>query len=212
VTGVSESERGASEGHPRLVLASASPRRRQLLGEAGFEFEVRPPAIEEPKRSDHCAAEIALESARAKVRAVAAGCPDRVVLAADTVVALGGRVIGKPADEDDARRILRALRGTRHRVVTGVAVRAGEKEVVAVEETEVLMRPVSDEAVEEYVASGESLGKAGAYAVQERGDRFIERMEGSYTNVVGLPMKLTRRLLAQFGVRPRGPGDEAGAQ
>jgi septum formation protein len=135
---------------------------------------------------------------------VAGTYPDHVVLAADTVVLLKGHILGKPADAADARRILRRLRGTRHAVVTGVAVCWGEAERTGAEETAVVMRRVADEAIDAYVASGAPMGKAGAYAVQEQGDRFIERMEGSYTNVVGLPMELVGRMLAEMGVSPTG--------
>jgi septum formation protein len=135
---------------------------------------------------------------------VAERFPDRVVLAADTIVVLGGEVIGKPTDTEDARRILRQLRGTRHSVVTGIAVRAGDVEETGVEKTAVVMRDVPDEAIDAYVATGESLGKAGAYAVQEHGDRFIERLDGSYTNVVGLPMELVGPMLAEMGISPEG--------
>jgi septum formation protein len=123
-----------------------------------------------------------------------------VVLAADTLVLLKGRILGKPADAADARQLLRRLRGTRHRVVTGVALRWGEVERTGADETVVVMKRVTDEAIDAYVATGEPMGKAGAYAVQEEGDRFIERMEGSYTNVVGLPMELVARMLAEMGI------------
>jgi len=204
---------------PSLILASSSPRRRELLARAGYRFEVVPPEAEEPARLGPTPAQAAVERARAKARDVARRFPDRVVLAADTLVVLDGDIIGKPRDPEDARRILRRLRGTRHSVLTAVVVRFGEAEEVGVEETAVVMRAVSDEEIDAYVATGEALGKAGAYAVQERGDRFIERLEGSYTNVVGLPMELVAEMLRKVGVRPRteaepaepGPGAESPA-
>jgi septum formation protein len=196
-----------------LILASASPRRRELLAKAGYRFQVVPSHVDEPSGSVcdpsgasgpfdsvSSARQTAIERARAKARAVAGNCPRHVVLAADTLVLLKGHILGKPADESDARRILHRLRGTRHTVVTGVAVRWGEVERTQADETVVVMRRVTDEAIEAYVATGEPMGKAGAYAVQEAGDQFIERMEGSYTNVVGLPMELVGPMLAEMGI------------
>ncbi len=193
-----------------LILASASPRRRELLARAGYRFEVSPPEGDGPAGSASTAAETAVERARAKARAVAPRFPGRVVLAADTVVVLDGDIIGKPKDAEDARRILRRLRGTRHSVVTGVVVHLGDMERAATEATTVVMRAVADEEIDAYVATGEALGKAGAYAVQERGDRFIERLQGSYTNVVGLPMELVSRMLAEAGITPAGGGTRVG--
>jgi septum formation protein len=185
-----------------LILASASPRRRELLAQAGYEFQVVPSHVEEPDSPVSSAPLTAIERARAKARAVAASYPGHVVLAADTLVLLKGHMLGKPVDAADARRTLRRLRGTRHAVVTGVAVRWGEVERTEAEQTVVLMKRVSDEAIDAYVATGEPMGKAGAYAVQEEGDRFIDRMEGSYTNVVGLPMELVGRMLGEMGIHP----------
>ena len=200
-----------SPSTPPLVLASSSPRRRELLARAGYRFEVVPPETAEPACSGPTPAQVAVERARAKARAVARRLPGRVVLAADTLVVVDGDIIGKPRDPEDARRILRRLRGTRHSVLTGVVVRCGGTEEVGVEETAVVMRAVSDEEIDAYVATGEALGKAGAYAVQERGDRFIERLEGSYTNVVGLPVELVAEMLGKVGVVPRAEAASAGA-
>jgi len=193
-----------------LVLASASPRRRKLLARAGYRFVVSPPDGDEPTDLAPSGSATAIARARAKAGAVSRRFPDRVVLAADTIVVLDGGIIGKPIDIEEARRILRRLRGTRHSVVTGVVVRAGDVERTAAEETVVVMRSASDEDIDAYVATGESLGKAGAYAVQERGDRFIERLEGSFSNVVGLPMELVARMLAEVGIVPAAGGDDAG--
>jgi septum formation protein len=187
-----------------LILASASPRRQELLTRAGYEFQVVPSHVEEPSSSVSSAVHTAIELARAKARAVAAAYPNHVVLAADTLVLLKGRILGKPADAADARRLLRRLRGTRHAVITGVALRWGDVERTGAEETAVVMKRVTDEAIDAYVATGEPMGKAGAYAVQEEGDRFIERMEGSYTNVVGLPLELVARMLREMGIAPVG--------
>jgi len=191
---------------PGLVLASTSPRRRALLTQAGFRFRVVDPGVEETASAGLGPVETALEHARRKAGAVARCFPGSVVLAADTVVALDGQLIGKPVDPEDACHILRRLRGTSHSVITGVVVRSGEREQAGAEETELRMRRVSDEEIDAYVASGEALGKAGAYAVQEQGDRFVEILRGSYSNVVGLPVELAERLLAEFAVAPEWQG------
>ncbi len=179
-----------------LLLASASPRRRDLLERAGIPFVVAPVAIdeEEPERGDpHL---IALANARRKAEAA----PGEPALAADTVVALGDRLLGKPVDEADARAMLRRLAGTTHRVVTGVALRHAGRIATESVETRVTMRPLSDEEIDAYVATGEPMGKAGAYAIQERGDRFVTRLEGPWDNVVGLPVDAVRRLMRGSGL------------
>lgn len=182
----------------RLVLASDSPRRRQLLGEAGVRFDVLSPAVAEPARVSARASvgQQAEALAYFKARSVAAGCPDELILAADTLVCVGGEILGKPRDADDARRMLRKLGGTRHEVVTGVAVGGpGSQRLLASDRTYVTMRRLSDQEIEDYIASGEWQGKAGAYAIQETADRFVTALEGSYSNVVGLPLELVERML-----------------
>ncbi|MBN1941909.1 MAG: septum formation protein Maf [Phycisphaerae bacterium] len=184
----------------KLILASASPRRRELLAEAGYDFEVHSPVMEEP--GDLPAgippAAYAESLAYFKARSVAEAYPRDLVLGADTVVALGNRVLGKPADADDARRMLTELSHNRHAVITGVAlVGPGERRSIASDITYVTMRPMSSREIEDYIASGEWQGKAGAYAIQETADKFIVKLEGSFTNVVGLPMELLGRLLGR---------------
>ncbi|MBN1554874.1 MAG: septum formation protein Maf [Phycisphaerae bacterium] len=185
---------------PRLILASASPRRRELLARAGYDFDVQPPVMDEP---NHLPAGLppvshAESLAYFKARGVAETRSDARVLGADTVVAAGGRILGKPSDADDARRMLTELSHNQHAVITGVALLGpGEERVIAADVTHVTMRPMSPEEIEDYVASGEWQGKAGAYAIQETADRFIVSLEGSFTNVVGLPMELLGRLLGQ---------------
>ena len=173
-----------------LVLASASPRRQSLLRDAGFRFRVVVPHVEEqnPVRGDPH--RTALHNATAKAEAV----DGETVLAADTVVALGDRLLGKPADDAHACSILKSLSGTTHRVVTGVALRHRGQVQVASAETSVSMRVLPAEEVAAYVASGEARGKAGAYAIQETADRFVTRIDGPYDNVVGLPVALVRDL------------------
>jgi septum formation protein len=179
-----------------LILASASPRRRALLEAAGIAFRIRVVEVVErlPERGDPHT--VAVENARRKAAAVA-GDP---VLAADTVVAVGDRILGKPMDPEDARAILRVLSGTTHRVVTGVALRSEGSTSVRSVETSVTMRPLAPSEIEAYVASGEAMGKAGAYAIQESGDRFVTALDGPYDNVVGLPVATVRDLLREAGL------------
>lgn len=189
----------------RLILASASPRRRELLRSAGYDFDVVVAALPEPQQAvaELPPADQAKALAYFKARAVARNRPAAVVLAADTVVAMGDDVLGKPCGAAEARAMLGRLSGSRHAVITGVAVvGASRPRLIASEMTYVTMRPMSPEEIEAYVASGEWRDKAGAYAIQETADRFILKLEGSFTNVVGLPMELTARALASFGVEP----------
>jgi len=187
----------------RIVLASASPRRRELLAAAGLQFEVLPADVDEslPEGIDPAAGAVLL--ARTKARAVGKrlGDQDALVLAADTIVALGGRFLGKPADADEARAMLRALSRSRHTVVTGVAVlrtRDGALET-GFERTWVTMREIAADEIEAYVRSGEWQGKAGGYAIQETADRFVTKLEeGGFDNVVGLPVRLALDLLASL--------------
>lgn len=183
---------------PRLVLASRSPRRRELLLQLGLAPEVRPADTDESVLPGEPPRDYVLRVARDKARAV----PGEVVLAADTAVVLAGEVLGKPRDEADARRMLRALSGTRHEVITGVCVRlgTGALELDAVVSTEVLFTRLSDRAVDWYVATGEPLDKAGAYAIQGTGGAFVAEVRGSVSNVVGLPLVETAALLARAGL------------
>jgi len=187
-----------------LVLASASPRRRDLLTQLGVEFSVRAAAVDETPPPGATADAAAREIARRKALAVLAAVPGAAVLAADTiVVAADGEFLGKPGDAADARRMLGKLSGTTHRVVTGVClVGAGDAQTEA-DSTSVTMRPLTAAEVDAYVASGECFDKAGAYAIQESGDRFVTRVDGSWTNVVGLPMETVVRMLRAAGIGTR---------
>lgn len=184
----------------RFILASASPRRRELLAQAGYEFEVHPPAREEP---NHLPAGLPPEAhaeslAYFKARDVAERFPHRLVLGADTVVAAGGEILGKPADARHARRMLEKLSRRRHAVITGLALLGpGDRRILTHDVTYVTMRPLTAQEIEDYLASEEWRGKAGAYAIQETADRFVVKLEGSFTNVVGLPMELLERLLTR---------------
>ena len=187
---------------PPLLLASASPRRLELLRALGLEPLVRPADVDETLRPGEDPHDAAERLARAKAAAVAAAAPEgSVVLAADTIVVLDGEALGKPRDDDDARRMLRALRGRAHDVVTGVALARDGRLVSGRETTEVLFAPMTDEEVDAYVASGEPADKAGAYALQGLGGLFVERITGTPSNVIGLPFRLVRRLGAEVGLR-----------
>jgi septum formation protein len=183
---------------PRLVLASQSPRRRELLGQLGLALEVRPAHADESVTPGEAPRDYVLRVARDKARAVAGD----VVLAADTAVVLGAEVLGKPADDADARRMLRALSGTTHEVLTAVVVRrtAIRLELDAVVATKVRFAPLSAAEVDWYVATGEPLDKAGAYAIQGAGGAFVLGVEGSVSNVVGLPLAETAALLRRAGL------------
>jgi septum formation protein len=185
---------------PKILLASSSPRRLDLLRALGLDPEVRPADVDEtllPGEDPHDAAE---RLARAKASAVAPAAPaGSVVLAADTIVVLDGAALGKPRDGDDARRMLRSLRGRAHDVVTGVALARDGRLVSGRETTVVVFGPMTEEEVDAYVASGEPADKAGAYALQGLGGLFVERISGTPSNVIGLPLRLVRSLGADVG-------------
>ena len=182
---------------PRLVLASASPRRRELLASLGLEFAVRPVDLDETYRPGEAAPDYVLRLAREK--ALARAGPGELVLAADTVVVLDGELLGKPSDPEEARRMLARLAGRRHTVYTGVALVDGGREATEVVASEVEIAPLSAEEIDWYVATGEPLDKAGSYAIQDLGALFVESVEGNYTNVVGLPLPAVYRLAAALG-------------
>lgn len=188
-------------GAPVLVLASASPRRAELLGQIGVRFVQRVADVDETRRYNEPVADYVRRVALDKARAVRAadGAGGLPVLGADTAVAVDDRVFGKPADRADALATLRALSGREHRVLSAVAVAAG-REAVLINETRVWFRPLEDEELAAYWASGEPRDKAGAYAIQGRGAVFIERIDGSYSGVMGLPLFETARLLRDFGI------------
>jgi septum formation protein len=199
-----------------LILASASPRRRELLTQAGYRFEVQPSSIPESRRPGEDAIRFATRLAREKAEEVFArhqpSTAPIMVLGADTVVVCDGEVMGKPADAADATRMLLLLSGCTHQVVTGVAVvwRLGSAEVAA-ELTQVTMRTLSPQEVADYVASGEPMDKAGAYAIQGYAGRWIPRIHGCYFNVVGLPLALVTSLLEGAALRMASELDPANA-
>lgn len=181
----------------RLILASASPRRAELLAAAGFVFDVIPAEVDETPRAGECAEPYAIRVAADKAAAVAERCRGSlsIILAADTVVAVGGQILGKPNDSSDARRMLRLLSGQAHDVHTAVVMRsaAGQRQEIAT--TRVWFAALDPLEIEWYIESGEPEGKAGAYAIQGRAARFVERIEGSWSNVVGLPVATVARML-----------------
>jgi septum formation protein len=183
-----------------VILASASPRRKQLLTEAGYKFRVVPPEIDESAFEGAGACKYAEQLALAKARDVAERFPDSLVIGADTVVDFQGEIIGKAANEKEAEVITRKLFSGPHKVITGVAIvrMADGVEIVESETTIVYPKVLTDKQIAEHIKSGTWKGKAGAYAIQEGGDAFIEKIEGSLTNVMGLPMELLGRMMRQF--------------
>lgn len=179
-----------------LVLASASPRRQELLRHAGISFEVHPADIGEEPLPGEDAKACAERLAREKTLAIAQLRPDDTILGADTVVVVDEEILGKPVDAADAARMLRLLSGRKHQVITGVCVVAGGQWSVASETTLVTMSEISNKEIADYVATGEPMDKAGAYAIQGMAARWIPRIEGDYSNVVGLPMALVLRMLS----------------
>jgi septum formation protein len=186
----------------RLTLVSNSPQRANLLREAGYDFDIVSPAYGEPtRRPGHLTpAQFAQSLAFFKAASVADRYPDRLLLGADTIVVADGQIFGKPADRDDARRMLSILTRVPQQVITGVALLAParDKRVIADDVTVVYMRPMTDAELESYLDSEAWRDKAGAYGLQAGADAFIDRIEGSYSNVIGLPMELLARLLKQF--------------
>ena len=178
-----------------LVLASASPRRQELLRNAGISFEVQPAHIAEDPLPEEDPRACAERLAREKALTVARQRPDDIVLGADTVVVVDGQNLGKPADSADAARMLRMLSGRHHQVITGVALVVSGQCLVGSETTSVTMSEISEKEIAEYATTGEPMDKAGAYAIQGLASRWIPRIEGDYSNVVGLPVALVWRML-----------------
>jgi septum formation protein len=193
----------------KLVLASSSPRRIELLRAAGFEFEVAVASIDETPLPGEPAEAYVRRLATAKARHVQAALGtssgDAAILGADTTVVVGQQILGKPGDEQEAASMLRSLAGRRHEVLTGVTVCRGDREVGSVERTAVLVAPLTEDEISWYVRSGEGLDKAGGYAVQGLASRFVTGIEGSYSNVVGLPVAVVHTLLREL----MGPGADA---
>lgn len=188
---------------PHLVLASASPRRSALLKQLGVPFEVIVASADEISPKYLSPHEVCQVNAHRKARAVARQHADALVLGADTVVALGTTIFGKPRDAADARRMLRALSGQTHQVITGVALMhlAAQRERLFAVSTTVVFRKLTAAQISEYVANVHTLDKAGAYAIQEHGEMIIEQINGSFSNVVGLPLERLEKELREWEVR-----------
>jgi septum formation protein len=187
-----------------LVLASASPRRRELLAQAGYTFQAHPAHISEDPRPGEDPIAYVVRLAREKAEAVyrEIADPAATVLGADTTVTVDGHILGKPADEADAARMLHLLSGRTHRVITGVALATAASTEIAAEVTAVRFLALSEEEIAAYIATGEPMDKAGAYAIQGRAARWIPRVEGCYFNVVGLPLALVATLLESLRPTP----------
>ena len=180
-----------------LVLASQSPRRSEILRQAGIPFTVRAAAVDETPLAGEKPQDYVVRLAERKAAAVPAG-PDETVLGADTTVVIDGEMLGKPADAADARRMLERLSGRQHEVITGICLKRGLEVVRDFAATKVWFALMSAREIEEYAASGEPMDKAGAYAIQGLASKFIERIDGCYFNVVGLPIALVRKSLWIF--------------
>ena len=180
---------------PKIILASASPRRAEILRSVGWPFESLAQDIDETRKADEDAATYVQRLARTKAETAAQRRPDSLIVGADTTVVIGNEILEKPRDHDDARRMLRQLSGQWHQVVTGVAVIDSSESKVAHATTEVKFALMSADEIDWYVASGEPMDKAGAYAIQGPGSRFIEGIRGEYFNVVGLPVRLLYEMI-----------------
>jgi septum formation protein len=187
----------------RILLASISPRRREIFSLLGVPFDVVPPRYQEVSDARRSPEHEALHFAREKALSLAEDFSDALIVGSDTIVALGETKLGKPSDAEDATTMLRLLSGKTHRVLTGVAVVDAQTGAIrdTVRESLVRMKAMPDLEIEEYVATGEPLDKAGAYAVQGLGGRFITSVEGDYFNVVGLPLRDLALILGHFGIK-----------
>ena len=185
----------------KIVLASQSPRRRQLLGQMGLEFTTKSPEIDEDAFQGLQAQELVQTLSREKARWIAGQVdPDAIVIGADTVVVRDGVILGKPADEAQAEAMLASLSGRDHQVCTGVTVCRGDKLVTQVEVTQVTFRSLTAQEIRQYVSTGEPMDKAGAYGIQGLGGLLVAGIRGDYSNVVGLPVCCLGRMLLDFGV------------
>lgn len=196
-----------------LILASTSPRRRELLALFEMPFSVRSADVDEGRRPGETPAGLVQRLSRDKAAAVAGTVSAGLIVAADTVVVWRGRILGKPAGDNEARLILRRLRAEPHRVYSGLTVQdaASGRRVTRLNETRVWMRPYSDAEIDAYVASGDPLDKAGAYGIQHRGFRPVARIEGCFASVMGLPLADLAAALAEFGLTLSGLGQRCAA-
>lgn len=185
----------------KLILASGSPRRSEILKNAGYEFVVKPTSADESLPGGILPEDAVKLLSERKADAAKIECSD-VVLSADTVVALGERILGKPSDKAEAFVMLRSLSGKTHSVYTGVTIKSAEKKRVVAVKTDVLFYPLTDDEINAYIATGEPFDKAGAYGIQGRAAVFVEKIDGDYYSVVGLPLSRCARVLRDFGIVP----------
>lgn len=183
-----------------LILASKSPRRIELLKLGGFKYEVIPAVSEERTDPTFTPSQTAVSLASQKAREVSEKQKDDIVIGADTIVVCDGEIMGKPADKNDAFRMLKKLSGNTHSVITGVCIKEGERETSFYEETKVQFYPLSDEEINRYIETGEPMDKAGAYGIQEKGSLLVKKIDGDYFNVVGLPLSRFVREYKAFKV------------
>ena len=190
----------APDNSPKFILASASPRRKLLLEQAGYDFDISVSGVDESKYSADNSLDFTMELALAKAKDVSAKHPDKYVLGADTIVDFNGEIIGKPDDAAHAEKITRMLFSGPHDVITGVAVvrKSDNTEIVHAAITRVYPNELTEEQIAEHIAKGDWQGKAGAYGIQESGDEFVERVDGSFTNVIGLPMELIAEIFSSL--------------
>jgi len=193
---------------PKIILASGSPRRAEILRTVGWPFEMMPPDIDETRRTNEDAVTYVQRLARSKAEAVAQRVPSSLIVAADTTVVIDEQILEKPTDQNDACRMLRKLSGQWHQVITGVALIDGPTSQMqfGCEKTEVKFAMMSQDEVNWYASSGEPMDKAGAYAIQGLGARFIERIRGDYFNVMGLPVRLLYEMIQEFSAKSRPNG------
>jgi septum formation protein len=184
---------------PKIILASASPRRAEILRLVGWDFEILPAAIDESRRDGEDASSYVERLAREKAEEAAARVPNRMIVGADTTVVIDGEILEKPRDTEDARRMLRLLQERWHEVVTGICVINSDSRTIGIAHqiTEVKFAPMSEDEINWYVATREPMDKAGGYAIQGLGARFIEEIRGDYLNVVGLPLRLLYEMIVR---------------
>ena len=181
-----------------IILASASPRRKEIMQKYSYEIEVIPSNCEETVQDGLSPGQTARSLAEQKAKDVARSHPDDIVIGADTIVALDGEILGKPSSRDDAKKALQKLSGKTHEVITGVAIISGTEQEVYSAVTKVKFYPISDEEIDEYIRTGEPMDKAGSYGIQGKGGLFVEKIDGDYENVVGLPTASLSRKLKRF--------------
>lgn len=189
--------------NPRVILASGSPRRAELMRKYGYDFEVMVPTVDESDMVDSSIplAQLAMALSYFKARNVMENVSEGWIIGGDTIASLDGCVFGKPVDRSDAKKILTTLLGTTHEVITGVTLldASSQNRLVQHDTTRVTMKSISQEKLEQYLDTNAWQGKAGAYGIQDHGDEFVKKIEGSFSNVVGFPMELIRQMLTQWG-------------